>query len=281
MKMRFLPVLTPLLAAAACATAGGGGPSDAAMPLAWTTPDGASVTYIQSDTVDVDVDAGGQMIQVKQTQSATLGMTFEDAADGVRVTATFLEFDGRVDNPMAGQQRFTADAIDGPLVMVLTARGEATVVTAPEISAAAQSLVNPETLAASFFPRLPNRVVAAGDSWTDTVRVEAEAQGGVIRIQSALRYTVRGDTVVDGQTLLRVDFTSDEERTAEVSEAGMDVVQDVSGRGEGYFLWDRARSRLHSQYQKASFTGIMEVPGAPFPLGLTIEGVSRTRLAGG
>lgn len=280
MKMRFLPALTPLLAAAACATAGGGS-SDADMPLAWTMPEGASVTYVQSDTVDVDVDAGGQMIQVKQTQSATLGMTFEELAEGVQVTATFLEFDGRVDNPMAGQQRFTADAIDGPLVLTLTARGEATVVTAPEISAGAQALVNPETLAASFFPRLPDRMVATGDSWTDTVRVEAEAQGGVIRIQSALRYTVRGDTVVDGQTLLRVDFTSDEERSAEVSEAGMDVVQDVTGRGEGHFLWDRTRNRLHSQYQKASFTGIMEVPGAPFPLGLTIEGVSRTRLAGG
>jgi hypothetical protein len=141
-------------------------------------------------------------------------------------------------------------------------------------------MVLAESIAAETFPRLPNRPVGAGDTWTDTVRVEGEAPGGVFRTTSAVEYTVRGDTVLAGQALLRVDFVSDVTRRAELSEAGMDIIQDVAGTMRGTFYWDRARNRLHSQTQAGTFTGTMEVPGAPFPLGLTVDVVSRIGLAG-
>jgi hypothetical protein len=60
----------------------------------------------------------------------------------------------------------------------------------------------------------------------------------------------------------------------------MDIIQDVAGTMRGTFYWDRARNRLHSQTQAGTFTGTMEVPGAPFPLGLTVDVVSRIGLAG-
>jgi hypothetical protein len=61
----------------------------------------------------------------------------------------------------------------------------------------------------------------------------------------------------------------------------MDVVQDVAGTMRGHFLWDTTRNRLHSQVGSGRYTGTMEVPGAPFPLGMSIEVVSRLGLAGG
>jgi hypothetical protein len=280
MKMRLPLVLASLAAVAACAspgrTAAGSGPP----ALAYASPEGGAATYVQADTARIDVDMGGQSLTVRQTQVATLEMTFRDVDAGVEITTVFAEFDGRVDNPMAGAQRATADAIEGPLVFVLDPRGEATVLSKPDVADEAQDMVLAESIAAETVPRLPNRPVGAGDTWTDTVRVEGEAPGGVFRTTSAVEYTVRGDTVLAGQALLRVDFVSDVTRRAELSEAGMDIIQDVAGTMRGTFYWDRARNRLHSQTQAGTFTGTMEVPGAPFPLGLTVDVVSRIGLAG-
>lgn len=284
MIARHTSTLITLLALAACGGTGPGsnGPTPTgAAPLAYGPPVPEAVTYAQSDTVRVSVDAGGQTFAVNQIQSSLLGMSFRDTPAGVEVTTVFTDFEGTVDNPMTGQQRFTEEAIDGPLVWTLDRRGGSTLVAEPEMTGAIESLVNPESIALTFFPRLPDRVVTAGDAWTDTINVDAEAQGGVIRLRSVVEYTVRGDTVVDGVSHLRVDFVSDDARTAEVSESGMDIVQDVAGTSRGHFLWDRARNRLHSQVQSASYTGTMEVPQAPFPLGLTIDATSRLVVAAG
>jgi hypothetical protein len=281
MKPLSLLAFAALLPVAACASAGAGSGSDSPAPLAHAVPQGGQATYVQADTILVELDAGGQTFEVKQSQASTLEMTFREAADGTEITATFVAFDGRIDNPMAGQARFGLDAIDGPLVFSLTPRGAATIVSAPQIETEASALLNAESLAATLFPRLPERVVTAGNQWTDTLELEVEVPDGVIRMNSVTEYTVRGDSVVAGETLLAVDFVSEDTRFAEVAEAGMDVVQDVAGTMRGHFLWDASRNRVHSQVGSGSYTGTMEVPSAPFPLGMKIEVVSRLNLTGG
>jgi hypothetical protein len=283
MKTRFAFVLVALTATAACAggTATDGPAPAGHPPLAYTMPRADAGTFVQADTVRVEVDAGGQVFRVTQSQSSTLAMSFRTVAEGLEVTSVFTEFDARIDNPMAGPQRFTTDAIQGPLVFTLDRRGRATLVAEPEIGAGAQALMNAPSMAETLFPRLPDRPVSAGETWTDTIAFDAEPQGGRIRVHSVVEYTVWGDTVVAGRPLLRVDYASDDTRTAEVSEAGMDIVQDMSGTGRGHFLWDRELNRLHSQVETGTFTGTMEVPGAPFPLGLSVTSVSRFAPAGG
>ncbi len=285
MHRRSLPATLGVLALATAACAGSGSgpgaPSPADAPLTYADPVPAPARFHQADSLRVTVDAGGQTFDVRQTQTATLALRFAGGESGLEVTADFVEFEGRVDNPMAGPQRFSVDQIEGPLVWTLDRRGAAVLVAEPVLSGGAEALVVPEAMAATFFPRLPDRAVRPGDAWTDSLSLDTETSNGVVRLHSVIEYTVRGDTVVDGNPLLKVDFVSDDRRMIEAREAGMDITQDLGGTGRGHFLWDRAANRLHSQVVEVRYTGTMEVPMAPFPLGLTVDGVSRTVAAGG
>jgi hypothetical protein len=270
-----------LLAAGGCATGGSAGGGGAGSALAYGLPEGGSVSYVHADTVAVAVDAGGQTIDVDQTSVGTLDMTFRPSGAAIEVSAVYSALDAQASNPMQGTQRATAGDVKGPIVFTLSQTGEATLVTAPELTGAAPQLLDIGSLAGTFFPRLPARAVQPGDAWTDTVHVESDRPDGQIISHSIVAYTVAGDTVVSGRPLLKVTFVSQDERSADVTQQGMDMSQDVSGTMRGHFLWDRSRGILHSQTQSGVFTGTMEVSAAPFPLGLAIEARSVIRLVEG
>lgn len=280
-RTRSIPLLATAFVLTACAS--GGGPSADSSPpaLAYAMPDGGTLVYSQSDTVRVEVDMGGQTLPITQASDGVMSMDFTAQPTGLRVSATYLDLDASADNPMAGTERFSEADIEGAFVFDLTPRGKGTLVSGPELKGAAAQMVSAGTMAATIFPRLPDRPVVAGDRWVDTLEVVVDEEAGHIETRSISEYTVRGDTLVDGRTLIRVDFVSDDEREVQASEQGVDITQDLGGRSSGFFLWDPAARALHSQSSSSQMTGTMEVTGAPFPLGLTVEASSRMERGGG
>lgn len=280
-RTRSIPLLATAFVFAACASGGGPGVGSSPPALAYAMPDGGTLVYSQSDTVQVEVDMGGQTLPITQASNGVISMDFTSQPTGLRVSATYLDLEASVDNPMTGTERFSEADVEGAIVFDLTPRGEGTLVSGPELQGGAAQMVSAGTMAATFFPRLPNRPVVAGDRWVDTLDVVADEESGRIETRSISEYTVRGDTLVDGRTLIRVDFVSDDEREARNSEQGMDLTQDLAGRTSGFFLWDPVARALHSQVATSRMTGTMEVTGAPFPLGLTVEASSRMERGGG
>lgn len=276
--MRKLLALLPLSTLIAC---GGGAPAEPPPPpaLAYELPEAPTAIYVQGDTAVVQVDAGGQMIDVTVASRATMSMTFEPAADGaVRVTATIDELDARATNPMAPPQTTDESEISGPVVFTLSRRGEGTLVSAPDIGDAARTFISPGVMAATFFPRLPARAVDPGDTWTDTITVATDEEGTAMDATSIITYTARGDTAVDGTSLLLVTMTGEDERRVEGNMQGMDMLQEAAGTSEGYFLWDAARRLPVEVVYTTDSTGTMEVTAAPFPLGLRAESTTRIEL---
>lgn len=280
-RRSFLPAL--LLVAPVAACAGGGGPGEMSAPpaLAYAVPPGGAATYLQSDTIEMAIDAGGQFIDVTVQMNATLDMAYAGGGDALEVTTTFREFELSASNPMAGTQRADESEIDGPLVFTIDRRGAGTLVSAPELGEVAATGLSPASMAAGFFPRLPGRAVAAGETWTDTVKVDTEDESGTTRGSTIYDFTAVGDTVVDGRTYLKVTFTSFDERIAETQQMGTEIVQDVAGDGEGFYLWDASRSLIVQQYIEARLEGAMEVSMAPVPLGVDMTVVQHLRLAEG
>lgn len=275
--MRKLLALLPLPVLAAC---GGSAPPPAEPPappaLAYELPDDPIATYVQGDTAVVQVDAGGQMIDVTVASRATMSMTFEAAGDGaIRVNATIDELDARAANPMAPAQTADESEISGPVVFTLSRRGEGTLVSAPDIGEAARTFISPGVMAATFFPRLPARAVGPGDSWTDTITVATDEEETSMDATSIITYTARGDTLVEGRSLLLVTMIGEDERRVEGNLQGMDMLQEAAGTSEGYFLWDATRRLPVEVVYTTDSTGTMEVTAAPFPLGLRAESTTR------
>ena len=264
------------LALGAC----GGGPASPPA-LAYGVPQTASVRYVTADTSRMDIDANGQSMQARVTATSTVATSFARAADGVQVTMTVEKMDARLSNPAGPPSSADEKGIDGALVFTLDRKGAATLVSQPKVNQSAQTFFQPVLLAQTFFPRLPGRGVSPGASWTDTIRAEGPQGEGSISMTSVLTYTIAGDTLVDGRSLLRIDLAGTTDQTASGIIAGMDFSQTASGTTSGWVLWDVARGLMAESYNETDANGTMDVAAAPYPLGMRVRQQSRVKLAEG
>lgn len=277
MRVRLPTLAAASLVLAAC---GGGGPPSPA-GLGFSLPDPATATYVSGDTVNVDIDAGGQSMQSTVAVSTTFGATFTRAPGGIQVSLDVQDFSARVTQPMGGPVTMDGSGISGPLVFTLDRRGVASLVSSPTLSEEAKNIFASLSTANSFFPRLPGTAVNVGDSWTDTIQFEGPEGAGEISAVSVLTYTVVGDTVVDGRSLTKFTYTGTQESTSSGAMQGMELKQEVSGTVEGHVLWDMGAGLMVERFAESDGRGSMEVSVAPMPLGMRIRAQSIVKLVGG
>jgi hypothetical protein len=228
----------------------------------------------------MDIDAGGQSMQAQAASSMTFETSFTRADQGVQVSLALQEFEASQSTPM-GTTRADGSGVEGPVVFSLDRRGRATVVSLPEVTGDAVQFFQPLAMAHSVFPRLPGRAAAVGDSWTDTIRFEGEQGLGEMSFNSVLTYTVVGDTVVSGRSLVRIDYDGPTDVAARGVMQGGDFSQNLSGDSSGWILWDLQRSLMVETHSRGDARGSMEVSAAPFPLSVRVRSQGVVRLQDG
>jgi hypothetical protein len=269
-----------LFGLASCSGPGGVSPSGGLM---YQLPASPSVVYVTDGNQTINIDAGamGSMTMTANSE-ATLAMSFAAGEGGVQVTATFQELSASMTQPMGGSLSATESDIEGDLVFTIDEKGRGTVVSLPTTKGSAEQLVTPVSLVHEFFPRLPGGAVNPGDTWTDTINYEAVTGEGDLSSNSVLTYTMVGDTVVDGMTLLLVTYEGTADVVGSGASEGMEVVQAFSGDVRGMFLWDPARRLMVSGESSQDMDGTVEVPSAGIPpMPLTVSGSGTVRLQGG
>jgi hypothetical protein len=228
----------------------------------------------------MDIDAGGQSMQATVRSAATLGAVFARSGDGLRVTMTVEDLDARVANPMAS---VSADesGVKGALVFTMDRRGAVTLVSQPEVAGETAQFFQPLSMAHGLFPRLPGRAAGVGESWTDTIRIDGDQGPGSVQSVMVVQYTVAGDTLVGGRSLVKIDLKATSEASVRGVTTGMDFTQSITGTQEGWVLWDQQRSLMVESYATNDGRGTMDVSAAPFPLGVRIRSTSRVKLHDG
>ncbi len=281
--MKYLAASALLVFAASACSGSGPGAVSPRKALMYELPETPTLTYVAEGAQDVSVDAGAMgTLEITGSSEMTIAMTFEPAAEGMQVTVEFQQLSATLNNPMAGAQTASESDIDGNLVFTMDQLGNATLVSAPTVRGAAEQLVRPVGMVYEFFPKLPGTVVDPGDTWTDTTAYELPSDAGTIALESVTAYTVVGDTVVDGVTLMKVDFESATETVAEVEQQGMEVIQSYTGDVIGSYLFDVARGVMVSAETAVDLEGATEVPAAGIPpMPMTITGTGTVRLQGG
>lgn len=275
-KSAMCSTLALSVALAAC---GGGPPSPPALEFGMPNP--AEVRYEVADTTVVSVSMMGQSMELSQRGTALFGVRFADAAGGLQVTLTVEEMAATINNPIGAPIRLDESAVTGPLVYTVDRFGNATISERPEIRDEASQMVSGLNLAHAFLPALPGRAAQPGDAWVDTVRYEGEEGPGTRRDTSVLRYSVVGDTVVDGRTLLVIDMTGTSTIENDMNVAGMAVSQSSETEVEGRFLWDVQRRLMVESHRTSTGSGTVSVPVAPGPLPIVIRATQRARLQQG
>jgi hypothetical protein len=246
--------------------------------LGYDLPGGGSLVYSQVDSGQIRLDLGGQVLDMTALSNQVVEMAFTRGEEGLQVTANWQELDASMSNPMQGTMRLSEEDLTEPLVFTLDARGRARVVSKPEVPAGLSQLFSADGVAQGFFPRLPGQAPEPGMSWTDTVTYEMTEGGMTAENRSVETYSIAGDTLVDGMTLLKINLVARESVFAEGRQQGMEMVQDLSGTTRGYILWDLARGVMYSRFEESELDGTTEVDQVPYPMELTVEARSYVKL---
>lgn len=272
MRRRLPTLLLVTLPAAACA---GAAPS-----LEYGVPSPDNVRYVLADTSTVGVSVMGQSMEMGQRATADYAVVFSPAPSGVNVTMSLTTLDGVLTQPMGGPVRVDEDDVEGVLVFSLDREGNPVIAETPSVAVNASQMVSGLALAHGFFPGLPGRAVAEGDTWVDTVTYQGSEGAGTRSETSVLRYTVSADTVVAGRSLLRLDVEGTTSSSADLSVAGMSVSQSSELQTEGFVLWDPEAGLMVERHTSSTGSGTARVPMVPNPLPIRIDTRQHVRLQG-
>ena len=262
---RAVPGLLPLVLAVAAGCAGGP-ESPAPGGLAYAVPDPNPSTYVFGDTATFDVETGGMgAMEVTTSHEGVAEILFRPAADGFAVRVRIPELSGRFINPMQDPLQVTERDLSGPLELSVGPRGSLVVTDTPTFSPELRDIVGPESLVRPLFVRLPGRAVQPGARWVDTVRTVEEGSGTTSRATSIITSTLVGDTLVDGERLLRIDTRAENELTVEGMSGGVEIAQTLSGTTTGTVLWSPASRALVERREEGQLSGTLELPGVNAP----------------
>ena len=277
--MRLTVVLALLAAGSAWACAPGGPPSPPG--LSYDLPEDPTLTYAWGDTSRLEMSLSGQDFDASSAASAMVDATFTRIEGGLQASFTFDDFQGRFSQPMGSPSRASADDVTGPLFFDLDRRGKVSSVRPPQLEGSAAQVLEPYSLAHGFFPILPGTAAEPGDIWTDTLRYDVDSDWGTVEATVVRRYTLEGDTVADGRSLLLIRSAG----TADVATDGeiqrMRVSQSASGSLEGTHLWDPGRGILVASRETPDLRGTLRASAAPAPLNLRVRQTIAIRLTDG
>lgn len=234
--------------------------------LAYGVPDNPSATYHMADTLITSMNTPTGSMDVNVTTAATLTTAFDADPEGVRVTATIQSLSTTMTNPMTGAQTLEPEAT-GDYVFVLDPSGNVNVLSTPEIEGPAGSTSIVAGMAYEMFPHLPGAAVQPGESWSNTVTRSQETPEASVTTTNVYSYTLVGDTVVDGRTLVKIAVAAEVETSGTVEiGGGMSADQTITGTDTGFALWDMAAGQLHSVKIERDYTGSMSTPMGSIPM---------------
>lgn len=261
-------------AVAACSGAGGPAP---ARPLAYDVPTPPMATFEMTNTTVVTISTPMGDMAVNTGADLTLAMTFERVAEGVRVTGSVENFQASMENPMMGTQSVDGDDVSGTLEYVIGRRGDVEVTSLPELPAAAAQMSPFASIARELLPPLPDAVVEPGGMWVDTVTWTTDVESMETTSTGILTYTLVGDTLVEGRTLLNFAVSGEVSADVEGNMGGMAITQNMAGSTAGFILWDAERGLPAYQESDREMEGSMSAAGMP-PFAMSASGTTRVTL---
>ena len=270
------PLLSIVTAAVAAGCAGPAGPSPTD-PLTYGIPSPPTAVYHVDDTMAIDMASPLGGMKITGEGSTTMGLAFRSDPGGMRVVGTVEAFEGSMTHPMMGTQTAGPDDLSGNLEVVIGPAGVEELASFPELAGPLAMMSSFPALGYLIFPRMPGGDVGPGATWVDTVTASTETEGASMTTTTVSTYTLVGDTVVDGRSLVRIAVANQVRVETSFEEGGMSITQDVAGSTDGFVLWDPGRRLVAYARYEREMEGTMSM-GPMGSMDLTITGPTRLRL---
>ena len=282
MNHRILLAIVGTMSATACAAGApapppnpGTGPTTS---FSYGVPSPPTALYHIEDSLVVGVSTAAGDFDVTTTTLLTMNMVFAGDPTGVGVVGSVVGFNVATTHSLMGTRMANADNLNGGLALVLTRRGQVEIGAMPALDSAVADLTPFPGIAFDIFPRLPAYPVGQGGTWVDSVSWSVVDETSESATRTVYTYTLVGDTVVDGTTLLNIAVEGDV--SMQTVEGVGDTLSDqrLSGTSTGYVLWDPERNLPKHSSMYRELEGTNQMPGAG-TVRMTISGLVRIQAA--
>jgi hypothetical protein len=254
---------------ASCAGAGGAS-------LGYALPSAPEVRYVIGDTLMLSLEGLGQEMEIGARSRATYDVRYGSASDNLRVTASIQSLTADVVTPMTEPMAMDEGMIEGDFVFELDRRGRVVSMSSPQASGGGQVFAAP-IVAHALFPRLPDRAVASGASWVDSVTYTEATEAGETSVQSSFTYTVLGDARARGRNVLEIDVGGTAAVTQALSFEGANITQSSNVEVVGRLWWDTAAGLLEELEMTMEGPGTVRVALFPAALPTSVRWLVRVR----
>ena len=282
---------TAFLAAAAAtllsACASGGpspGEAPADHPFRYEVPSPPTATYRFADTITSIMTMPDGEMDMAQSSSSTVTLTFAADAGGVRAFGTVTDYSQSMASGMLGDVDFGGGEVTGDLEFVVGPMGDVEMISTPEITGGDLPMPTPfQFNATDLFPRFPGHALEPGDTWADTTSESADMGGldapgggeltGTAENTTVRTYTLVGDTVVDGRTFRKITVSAITTTLTSGDQEGEAIAQDMTSTVDGFVLWDAGRRLVAVAELVRTGDGTMSMMG--MSIAMTMAGPSR------
>jgi len=266
---------------AAVAVGGCAGPGDPPLadPMAYgmPSPEGATFYYELADTLAVAMEVPVGTMEGTVATTARVGLAFQADPGGVRVTGTVDSFAGTMTSAMMEPESGGLGDVAGTLEVVVGGQGVEDLVSFPKVRGSMAQTSPFPLLAFLLFPRLPEGEIEGRETWVDTATVSGDTGEMTTLTRMVSTYTLAGNTVVDGRTLVRIEVAGETTVENDIGLGAMMVEQKLEGSSSGFFLWDPERGLVTYAEYEQELEGTATVPTMG-SFGLSLAGPMRIRL---
>ena len=233
-------------------------PSPAALPPISLAQVGDSVMYLERTESFTLIERPADTLRIRSYHDAVIHVV-RTAPDTLEAFYEHLLL--RYVTP-SQTRNVPTEAMIGPRFVLHEDDGRIETVRAPELSQEIRQLTDLRRQFDDFFLRLPRRPLQVGDVWVDTVAFSARNGDATTDRDAVTRFTVRGDTVVEGIAALVVDYQAVLEsnmRTAPTTEGTL--ASALTGEEEGWFAYAPSRDVMLRRWRVAILEGELRIEG--------------------
>ena len=256
-----------------------GAKPQSAVTLAYSFPEGKTLTYQITSTQTQNLDVMGQAVSTETNSALEFTLQPKGLKEGqYQLGVTVNSFKVEAQSPQGGMTADASSVVGKSFDMILSRLGKEIDTSGASSIRYSMGLAGTRDLGGSFqalFPDLPDRSVKIADSWPSEDSVTQKSDAGDIRINFNTVNTPEGFETVDGFECLRIKGAVTGKMAGNLEQQGMALLFDAKIDGTQTWYFAVKEGILVKTETKASIGGVITA-GDPANITIPMTGEMRT-----
>ena len=247
----------------------------AELKLAYNYPAGTGVNYMVSTVMAQVMDIQGQTMQndvnsafgfsVRGAGNQDANLKLEIVVDTLgQTTMSPMGGAGGAVSDVKGKSCFVVVSPDGKMIDLTGAEEFKYVVDGTGESNLGQAL-------ADFFPRLPDKPLKAGDTWTVQDSVMSKSPSSSMKIVFKSEYRLESIENTDGVEIAKISINNEGKIAQSISAQGMDLYLSGPFTSTSDFTFAVKEGYFQQQTTNMKMTGDLEIPSMSMVMPITLD----------